>query len=33
MKVEERDVHHKKYDGCCINSDLEFQKLPKHHVF
>jgi hypothetical protein len=33
MKVEEGGVHHKKYDGHCMNGDLKFQKLLKHHPF
>jgi hypothetical protein len=25
MKLEDGDVHHKKFDGRCMNSELEFQ--------
>jgi hypothetical protein len=31
MNVKEGGVHHKKYDGRCMNSELEFQKLLEHH--
>jgi hypothetical protein len=31
MKVEEGGVHHKTYDG--QNSEIRFQRLPKHHPF
>jgi len=33
MKVEEGGVHHKIWDGCCMNSELEFQKLHEHQPF